>query len=67
MRSAILPVLLTGLLAADVLARDVPSNVKALYKSIRDKGKCANILKGGFYSQEGDSKGKSALHQPCSS
>lgn len=57
MRSALLPAIVTGLLAADVMARDVPSNVKALYKSIRNKGTCSNILKGGFYSQENDSKG----------
>lgn len=46
-----------GLLAAPALARDVPSNVRALYDSIRSSGSCSNVLQGGFYSQEGDSKG----------
>lgn len=59
MRYALIPAIVTGLLATDVLARDVPANIKSLYKSIRAKGTCSNILKGGFYSQEKDSKGTS--------
>jgi hypothetical protein len=53
----ILPLLTTGYLAGAVVARDVPANVKNLYNSIRAQGSCKNILKGGFYSQEKDSKG----------
>lgn len=50
-----LPIL--SLLATGVVARDVPANVKSLYNSIRAKGQCSTVLKGGFYSSEGDSKG----------
>lgn len=57
MRYSLVPAIVTGLLATDVLARDVPANVKSLYKSVRANGTCKNILKGGFYSQEKDSKG----------
>lgn len=51
--------LLSSLILApdQVLARDVPANVRALYNSIRAKGECTNKLKDGFYSQEEDSKG----------
>lgn len=49
--------LITGLLTTGGLARDVPSNIKALYNSIRAQGSCSNVLKGGFYSQENDTKG----------
>ncbi|KAJ2959762.1 hypothetical protein NQ176_g11096 [Zarea fungicola] len=50
--------LLSSLILApdQVLARDVPANVRALYNSIRAKGECTNKLKDGFYSQEDDSK-----------
>ncbi|KAL7793739.1 glycoside hydrolase family 75 protein [Trichoderma ceciliae] len=48
--------LLTALVASPALARQIPANVKSLYNSIRAQGQCKNILKGGFYSQEGDSK-----------
>ncbi|KAJ2983368.1 hypothetical protein NQ176_g739 [Zarea fungicola] len=56
MRHPTTALLIPGLMAAGVLGRDVPSNIQALYKSIRAQGSCSNILKGGFYSQEGDSK-----------
>ena len=51
-------ILLAALAASPVLARQIPANVKSLYNSIRAQGTCKNILKGGFYSQEGDSKSK---------
>lgn len=51
--------LFTALAASPALARQVPANVQSLYNSIRAQGSCKNILKGGFYSQEGDSKSKS--------
>ncbi|KAG5971278.1 hypothetical protein E4U55_001287 [Claviceps digitariae] len=35
-------------------ARDVPSNVRALYDGIRAQGKCRNVLAGGFHSEEND-------------
>ncbi|KAG6018100.1 hypothetical protein E4U43_007573 [Claviceps pusilla] len=35
-------------------ARDVPSNVKALYDQIRSQGQCQNVLAGGFHSQQND-------------
>lgn len=57
MNNVIKPLLLTSLLAAPALGRDVPANIKALYDSIRSKGECSNVLQGGFFSQEDDSKG----------
>lgn len=57
MRGITKALVLSGLLTAEVSARDVPANIKALYSSIRANGKCSNILQGGFYSQEKDSKG----------
>jgi hypothetical protein len=57
--------LLTALVASPVLARQIPANVQSLYNSIRAQGQCKNILKGGFYSQEGDSKSK-PLENPSS-
>ncbi|KAL7934681.1 glycoside hydrolase family 75 protein [Trichoderma chlorosporum] len=48
--------LLAALAASPALARQIPSNVQSLYNSIRAQGQCNNVLKGGFYSQEGDSK-----------
>ncbi|GJN81804.1 glycoside hydrolase family 75 [Purpureocillium lilacinum] len=57
MESALRFFALTGLLmASTTTARDVPQNVRDLYNSIRSQGSCKNQLKGGFYSQEGDSK-----------
>ncbi|KAK5988223.1 Endo-chitosanase [Cladobotryum mycophilum] len=56
MHGILKPLALTALLAAPALARDVPSNVRSLYNSIRGQGSCKNELKGGFYSQEKDSK-----------
>lgn len=50
--------LLAALAASPALARQIPANVQSLYNSIRAQGTCKNILKGGFYSQEGDSKSK---------
>ena len=58
MKAAVTSLLLAAA-AAPVLARDVPQNIKDLYNSIRGQGQCNNMLKGGFYSQEGDSKGAS--------
>lgn len=54
--------LITGLLTTNGIARDVPSNIQALYNSIRAQGSCANVLKGGFYSQENDTKGTIAKY-----
>lgn len=47
-----------ALLAASAQGRSVPEHVRALYNSIRQQGSCDNELKGGFYSQEQDSKGR---------
>lgn len=33
------------------MARDVPSNVKNFYNSIKSKGQCSNALASGFYSE----------------
>ncbi|KAJ6781651.1 hypothetical protein PWT90_01401 [Aphanocladium album] len=49
-------ILFASLLASPVLGRQVPQNVRDLYNSIRAQKSCHNELKGGFYSQEGDSK-----------
>lgn len=57
MHRAAISAAVATLLAGNVLARDVPSNVKALYDSIRSSGSCSNVLQGGFFSQEDDSKG----------
>ncbi|KAJ2970506.1 hypothetical protein NQ176_g8153 [Zarea fungicola] len=47
---------LLSLLITPVLSADVPANIRSLYNSIRAKGQCSKILKGGFYSEEGDSQ-----------
>lgn len=57
MNNVIKPLLFSSLLAAPALARGVPANIKALYDSIRSQGQCSNVLQGGFFSQEDDSKG----------
>jgi hypothetical protein len=45
-------VLLSALVgAASVSARDVPSNVRSFYDSLKAKGTCSNKLATGFYSQ----------------
>ncbi|KAK2590324.1 hypothetical protein QQS21_011986, partial [Conoideocrella luteorostrata] len=36
-------------------ARDLPSNVKNFYDSVRSQGQCRNVLAGGFHSVQGDS------------
>ncbi len=41
-------------LAAVAAARDIPSNVRSFYDSVRNKGQCDNKLKSGFHSIEGD-------------
>lgn len=41
-------------LAALATARDVPSNVRDFYNSVKGKGQCSNKLKSGFHSIEGD-------------
>lgn len=64
MHHATVSAALATLLASNALARDIPSNVKALYDSIRGSGSCSNVLQGGFYSQEGDSKGSCFLSIP---
>lgn len=51
------PVVLSGLLVAQAVARDVPANVQSLFDSITSQGSCSNELATGFYSREGDSKG----------
>lgn len=48
---------IVALLASNALARDVPANVRALYDSIVGAGSCSNVLQGGFFSKENDSKG----------
>ncbi|OAA73096.1 glycoside hydrolase family 75 protein [Akanthomyces lecanii RCEF 1005] len=50
------PALLAALLAEAALGRQIPQNVRNLYDSIRVQKACNNELKGGFYSQEQDSK-----------
>lgn len=41
-------------LAGLATARDVPSNVRDFYNSVRGKGQCGNKLKSGFHSIDGD-------------
>ncbi|KAM3520156.1 hypothetical protein NHJ13051_007030 [Beauveria bassiana] len=41
-------------LAALATARDVPSNVRDFYNSLKSKGQCSNKLKSGFHSIDGD-------------
>lgn len=57
MHNILKALVIPGLLAVPAVARDVPSNVRSLYDSIRSSGSCSNVLKGGFYSQEDDTKG----------
>jgi hypothetical protein len=38
--------------AASVSARDVPSNVRSFYNSVKSKGACSNKLAAGFYTKE---------------
>lgn len=38
--------------AATVSARDIPSNVKNFYDSLKAKGTCSNKLATGFYSKD---------------
>jgi hypothetical protein len=38
--------------AASVSARDIPSNVKNFYDSLKAKGTCSNKLATGFYSKD---------------
>lgn len=38
-----------------ITALDVPESVKDFYDHVRGKGKCGNVLKGGFNSMDGDS------------
>jgi hypothetical protein len=38
--------------AASVSARDVPSNVRSFYNSLKSKGACSNKLATGFYTKE---------------
>jgi hypothetical protein len=52
---------LAGLLVmtvSEVVARDVPSNVKDLYNRIRDQGECENVLAKGFRSSDDASPSK---------
>ncbi len=51
-------ILLTSSLANLALGRQVPQNIRDLYDSIRAQKACGNELKGGFYSQENDSKSR---------
>lgn len=48
---------LLGCVATTIAALDLPSNVKDFYDHVRGKGKCDNVLKGGFHSSDGDSGG----------
>ncbi len=57
------PVLLAALLAEAALSRQIPQNVRNLYDSIRVQKACNNELRGGFYSQEQDSKSMLLLCQ----
>lgn len=52
-----------ALLAEAVLTRQIPQNIRDLYDSIRAQKACNNELKGGFYSQENDSKSMPLLCQ----
>jgi len=45
-------------LAAAASARDIPSNVRDFYDSVRNQGQCYNKLKSGFHSIQGDNGGK---------
>jgi hypothetical protein len=56
MKPDLASITLAGLLIGPAVGLDVPQNVRNLYNSIRAQGSCKNQLKGGFYSQEGDSK-----------
>ena len=53
--SAISLLSLVALVAVPTLARDVPDNVKQLYREIVDRGKCNNVLASGFHSTDDDS------------
>ena len=52
-----------GLLAL-ANARDIPDNVRKLYDSIVDQGRCNNELKGGFLSAEDGDDSKHQTLQP---
>jgi hypothetical protein len=45
-------------LAAAASARDIPSNVRDFYDSVRNQVQCYNKLKSGFHSIQGDNGGK---------
>lgn len=51
---AVLKAALLAALVAVAGARDVPSNVRNFYNSVRSKGDCTNKLASGFYSKAGD-------------
>lgn len=51
-------------LAAVTTARDIPSNVKSFYDSIRSQRQCRNVLAGGFHSIQGDSGSTFTLTSP---
>ncbi len=59
MKNVIVPFAAAALLTTAAQAGSVPDNVRSLYNSIRQQGSCNNELKGGFYSQEQDSKSRS--------
>lgn len=54
--------------AASVTARDIPSNVKNFYDSLKAKGACSNKLASGFYSNDEGPNSKSffVFVQTCS-
>lgn len=41
-------------LAAVAAARDIPTNVRDFYNSVRGARQCSNKLKSGFHSIDGD-------------
>lgn len=51
-------------LAAAATARDIPTNVRDFYNSVRGQGQCNNKLKSGFHSIEGDDGCTTSLPSP---
>lgn len=59
MRNQVLLSALVG--AAGVAARDVPSNVRDFYNSLKAKGDCSNKLATGFYAKD-NGPGSKPIH-----
>lgn len=58
MKASIYTGLAIAALAAPALAYDIPDNVQAFYDKVKKGGSCtgSDLLKGGFYAEEGGSK-----------